>query len=268
MTATRPLGSRTGSALDGCYAASLLDCAGVLSGEHFISNALLRRFKRGFVVEGFPWMEAPKAVGPNSLTANVLCQRHNEALSPLDAMIARFYDALHAALSPGDPPTVIPVSMFEGEDLERWALKVMICLGASGNLRAGNVKARAREIPDLYLRILFGEQEMPAGCGLKMINGERSDLETNKLACAIETFETEEGRHVAFGISIRLLGFQFLTSITEPIEMLRGIPVIHRPDAFQIGDPERGRILLRWGGEYRAATGFVLNVVPATGGLK
>ncbi|MGE0396458.1 MAG: hypothetical protein AB7T06_07050 [Kofleriaceae bacterium] len=260
MTPTKPLGPRTDRVVDGCYARLLRDCDGRISAEHYVSDALLRRFKPDFTVEGPSWATVAKRVGPSALTAKVLCQRHNEALSGLDAMIGEFYDFLRAAIIGPHAGSRI----FDGEDLERWAMKALLGLAVSGNIASGGKKARAAEVPELYLRILFGDEEMPARCGFKYIAAKVPDLEANQLTLALNHHPLDGGERSGqvFGLTIRMLNsFQYATSITEPLETLNDEPLYHRPAGIQLGDPERGRLGLRWGGgEWRPGQGIVISL--------
>src|SRR5688572_20977335 len=89
------LGPPTGRVSHGCYAAPLQDCDGrPPTREHYISKNLLERFGNGFFVAGLPWLDSPRALGVNALVGRVLCERHNNALSPLDAIIGKFYDVI------------------------------------------------------------------------------------------------------------------------------------------------------------------------------
>jgi ribosome biogenesis protein Tsr3 len=47
-------------------------------------------------VSGLPWLkpDETKILPITQLAGNILCKRHNEALSPLDAMAGRFFTAL------------------------------------------------------------------------------------------------------------------------------------------------------------------------------
>src|SRR5258708_20182652 len=74
-----------------CWAKSLGDCSGPMSGEHYFSAGLL---KDDIVfVYGLDWCkDKPKKVGKNSLVKNVLCKGHNERLSILDDEAIRAFD--------------------------------------------------------------------------------------------------------------------------------------------------------------------------------
>ena len=148
-TSTRPRGPRTGLVTPGCYAAALGDCDGnPTTKEHYVSKNLLKRFGGRFFVDGV-----------STLAEKILCLRHNKVLSPLDTMIGNFYDVIAGACKGCE----VGAHPFEGEDLERWALKMVLGYIASGNVRWHNGSTERPEIPLLYLRILFGEEDMPDG---------------------------------------------------------------------------------------------------------
>jgi hypothetical protein len=66
-----------------CWAAPLGDCEGKISSEHLVTEGL---FPNATVsVQGFEWCkDQPKQIGLSNFTANILCEAHNNALSPMD----------------------------------------------------------------------------------------------------------------------------------------------------------------------------------------
>jgi hypothetical protein len=242
-TSTRPPGPRTRLVTPKCYAAALGNCDGnPTTGEHYVSLSLLKRFGAKFFVEGLPWADSPRELSARTMVARVLCNRHNNALSPLDTMIGNFYDVLASAREGHE----VGVHLFEGEDFERWALKILLGRLASANVRWHDGSKERPEIPLLYLRILFGEEDMPDGCGFFYISDPVDGLDSDGLDVAINTYPPqaiEPGR--IFGVTVNLLGFQFMTSVTERLEVAKQ-RIWHRPGGFQLGNPERGRVRLRW----------------------
>ena len=93
-----PSGSSTGYEHKKCYLNFTKNCCSKISGEHFISKSILSQFK-GLSVSGMPWQSAGEenVYHPNSLKANILCQRHNNALSPLDAAASHFFKKVFEA---------------------------------------------------------------------------------------------------------------------------------------------------------------------------
>ena len=101
------------------------------------------------------------------LTANILCTRHNERLSSLDALAADFFDSTQR-----NPPTGTFVTnnghrlrTFSGPRLERWFLKLAIGLLASRNGTFPEQPDRWRP-PTNLVRVLFGHESMPTPQGL------------------------------------------------------------------------------------------------------
>lgn len=93
-TDTKPKGPKTNYAHAKCYAGVLNDCCKTISKEHYISKAVMDLM--GDMVKvtsprlGFDAKELP----PKAIAANILCKRHNEALSPLDQVAKRFFSNL------------------------------------------------------------------------------------------------------------------------------------------------------------------------------
>src|SRR5262249_24033085 len=76
-----------------CWAAILGGCDGPLTGEHLFSKGLFSG--KSVQVQGNLWKSSkPKAIGINSLTANILCRKHNNALAPVDAEGIRAFRAI------------------------------------------------------------------------------------------------------------------------------------------------------------------------------
>lgn len=240
-TSTKPTGSKTGLVNPGCYAAPLKDCGGPLTREHYISKNLLCKFGNKFTVEGLSWSDGPRELTEKAMATKMLCKRHNEALYSLDCAIGRLHDALLEAHQGQD----IGTHDFDGEDLERWALKVLLGLGVSGDLLVDGQKERM-EAPNLHLRILFGEDEMPEWCGFYYIGDRVPAFTADCLSLGLERYPADHCEAGAvYGVTIRLLDFQFVTSITQ--RLAPGPQKLeYRPHGFILNNPERGRLRLRW----------------------
>jgi len=201
---------------------------------------------------GLSWLAEPRNIPPRGLQAKILCKRHNNALSPLDTTIARLFDVLFRA----EQGCNVGAHEFDGESLERWALKVLLGLVTSGNFFGAEGKAMA--VPELHLRILFGEETFPQGCGFYYIGDPVKGLDADLLNAAVNRYppgDAEEGS--IFGITIRLAWLRFLTTVTARISA--GQPrLVHRPGGLQLGVPERGRIGLRW--DLPSMTGLIVRM--------
>lgn len=158
------LGSSLGNL--GCYAAPLGGCSHQLSGEHYVSHAVLRRMMEGggqLVLSKFPWLAegVSKIIPPSQVKAKVLCTAHNSALSPYDTIGDRFCSLLLKAGHPAENCAV--AALFNGEDLERWFLKTLCGVTAM----EASVRGVRWHAPRHWLESLFKEREaMPSGAGL------------------------------------------------------------------------------------------------------
>jgi hypothetical protein len=244
MSATRPAGTRTGLVTAGCYAAPLRDCDGKgLTKEHYISEALLKLFGKTFIADGFAWQTGPRSLSPGALTAKVLCERHNSALSPLDTAIRNLYSALDRA----DTGQQAGDRLLDGEDVERWAVKVLLGLTTSGNVLGANGKPeRLETVPEQWLRYLFGDEAAPQGCGFYYVGDGIDGFDADLLDVAVNRWppgDPQEG--FVFGVTIKLGRFQFVTAPFAKLEVEKQ-RLIHRPAEFKIGEPECLRVQLRW----------------------
>jgi hypothetical protein len=130
VSSLRPPPPITGESQNGCYLGHIHDCAGGISREHYVSRDALEELSEGVVaIDGFFWQPPgeQKIVGINSLTGNILCVRHNSALSPLDAEAGQFMRTIkhiHASLGRRSLSRKTTISIVSGEALEQWILKV------------------------------------------------------------------------------------------------------------------------------------------------
>lgn len=163
-TRVSPPPPRTGYAHPRCYAARLHDCGPGISREHFISRGLLQQIglNKTTKIGGLRWQipQTFNTVKDNSLASKVLCERHNNALSALDAQMIRFSDILEKfdnEVRDGTGPTH-SICLFAGEDVERWLLKAMI-----GGISSRNITG---SLPEHCVDLLYGISPWPAGTGL------------------------------------------------------------------------------------------------------
>lgn len=142
---TKPPGPKTGHVVEGCLGAPLEDCGGKLSGDHYISRALLKWLNEAgdsfgmpratLIARGIPGL-APgeqRSMPPSALTVKAFCQRHNSALSPIDDEALRFFMSLAEITTQLQAPQTSLVHdsrPFNGHDLERWFLKALCGMSA------------------------------------------------------------------------------------------------------------------------------------------
>jgi hypothetical protein len=165
-----PVNTRPGRIVSGmrvlkCYAHLTRDCGGSISADHALAESIADDFGRTpitrILADG-----ATRSVPPSAAGRNVLCRRHNSALSSLDQVGRRFVRALgnqirHWAENSPEQDHVL----FNGFDVERWMLKVL-CTAAYDE-PASRVNASEKwQVPRSWLRVLFEGHALPPGAGL------------------------------------------------------------------------------------------------------
>ncbi len=154
-----------------CYANLHGGCSTKISGEHYISHSLIKLYTfddptvkvkhdNGFGIR--------QSVSPKNFVVNALCRNHNTALDVTDKAafeFAKFVRSIAIRFLGGagewGGPEQITIS---GDDLERWALKLLLNHAAGKafsanqglNLRADASSARMRDIEaiDADLRLV------------------------------------------------------------------------------------------------------------------
>ena len=125
--------------MEKCWANSLGGCGNKISSEHLISKGIFNG--RDFSVKGFPWCKNEfVTVGINSITRKCLCEKHNNALSVVDAEAIKFFNVLDeiANLTMPDSKSTKQIQIdIDGYLIERWFLKTLINLSYKSNLRIG-----------------------------------------------------------------------------------------------------------------------------------
>lgn len=146
-----------------------------------------------------PWLGFErKQLRSTNLTANILCRRHNSALSGLDTCAQILFRSLRdvrLALERGGGVTAV-----NGYDFERWLLKALCGLHAQ----------RGEGIPELWVRTLFGQVDILPPLGLN-INVRIGEAVTTSTQIVTETARDREGRCVGFAVTLG--GLRFLLSL-------------------------------------------------------
>jgi hypothetical protein len=164
-----------------CYARALGHCSAKLSAEHYVSNVMLGQLAtdtRGLFIRGVPWASSGRWVRPEKLAANVLCETHNRAMSPLDSfggMLLDEYRRISAHLQ--RQSALSSVARFNGHNLERLMLKTLCGLLASGNALVSG-QALPQEVPDHFLAVLFGYADFAGTAGLYVSGRIREEVQT------------------------------------------------------------------------------------------
>jgi hypothetical protein len=177
-------------------------------------------------IDGFNWQQQKKTqeLPTPALASRILCKRHNEALSSLDAIALRFFQRLDNAIRQTERRD--GVFLFDGTDFERWLLKTL-----SGGVFSGNVQSRDVSTdwrPSLqWLNILFGGEPFPSRWGL-YYSGESAD--TIERGFKLHTLSNSDDG--VYGVRISLDDELFLFLMDTPPEDLMGTYLaryIYRP---------------------------------------
>lgn len=243
--ATTPPLPKTSASHDSCYASKLADCSSSISGEHYISENLLKHLNRtkSLTVSGFPWLSTgqQRIVSPKSLTANVLCTRHNSALSGLDDTAVRFFEAFNEDRAAGSGQQLL--HLFCGHDLERWLLKILCGMASSGNL---DCHEEDRAIPKHWLEILFGTADFTNEQGLYICvePGERLEGPYGVQIRGIS------GNGKLTGIGTWLCGYELILSMTGfPLRRFENRRVAYRLlEFYATGWEYEKSVILSWHG--------------------
>ncbi|MFZ2493467.1 MAG: hypothetical protein WA208_18465 [Thermoanaerobaculia bacterium] len=174
-----------------CWAAALGDCDAVQSREHYLSRSIIGTGE--VVVSGLRSLGGRAAtISAERLVAKVLCKRHNELLSPLDAAAGDFFRVLKAfkyragmrargARKRGG----VDVYRVDGALVERWMLKTVINLAFARRTPSGERWC----VPAGWVTSVFGRTAFPDGCGLYLLQGTSNlnDSPTSVLRVAVLT---------------------------------------------------------------------------------
>lgn len=157
---------KTGYAHPRCYARELNDCDTTISREHYVSESVLEIISPDMAT---PLLAVPpfahgrlQTIPPSALAPKILCKRHNAALGGLDQIGSTFFRYVMGKVVPS------PILMINGEEIERWMLKALCGLLASGHTSAQPKHWRP---PYEWLEILFGTRAISQRSGLYFLRG-------------------------------------------------------------------------------------------------
>lgn len=222
--------------VSGCFLQGFGACRGGLSREHYISESVLRATgaNPAAKIGGLAWQPADtiQSIGIGSLQSKILCEGHNSNLSPIDAVAANLFKTLHAIDK--DRPSVPSLSTFDGPGFERWLLKVLFGISASGGFQ---IKAP----PDNWKAILMGAP-WPESRGMYVFPPDGSEMFSSDLY--IETKLNPATKEI-LAASFRFAGITFNLLFGKPDHPLAF--GIHRPRGliFQ-HDSEERRVEFLW----------------------
>ena len=162
-----------------CWAAPLGSCSEETGREHIVSESTLPGSQIN--LRGFPFLQGRTlTLDKKHFKINILCKRHNNALSKVDAAGTVSFNRLRDAAKPDLGPYTINGTLFE-----RWLLKTLINMEVVADFK---VKPR-RDI----VEIAFGQRTFEPNAGLFFLR-EGSDLQLGDERVSY-TRLTEDGRN-------------------------------------------------------------------------
>ena len=198
-----------------CYAKELGGCSHQISGEHYVSQAILRLVSKGepsVLVRNLTFQKQaslePKGIG--KLVAKVLCDTHNRILSPYDDSGRALFSGMDQIDSGVGKIEETPATIIvNGDGLERWMLKT-ICGGLfSGNIPVSGGSMKGVGPPKEWLDILFADGKFSAGQGLYVRAGTPGvTFATDPSVLKIEVISDPDD--VVIGLSVWIFNFEFI----------------------------------------------------------
>jgi hypothetical protein len=166
------------------------------------------------------------------LGSNILCERHNNALSDLDACAKQFFAGLLLALSKSGGPAADQKLSVNGDELERWLLKACCGALASGNLLE-NATRVSREPPRKWLDILFSESAWEVDTGLYVRQAPMTPHQVYSIG-PVYTCETWSGGGLEFaGVELFVLLDSGIEKQILETATHKTSPIIYRPGAIR-----------------------------------
>jgi len=219
------------------------DCNPKRSREHYISQSLLHYLNpdNKVKVSGLPWLEQKEVVlPPSALASRVLCERHNTALSGLDAIAVSLFQAFDEKGAVGSGKQLLYI--FSGHDLELWLLKILCGVACSKNFPVDGEPDLS--IPKYWLEILFGEAKFPDEQGLYVCRsrGHRFDGPHGLRLRAIA------GRGRLTGMGLWVCGYELILSMSGfRSRTFDGREFVYRPfEFYTIGRDFEKSVVLCW----------------------
>lgn len=259
-TNSHPPGLITGHQHAKCYARADQNCSLKISKEHFISETLLRQIQLNNTAKVAGLKCQPKesfgVIPLSGLASSILCERHNNALSPLDACMGLFSEAIRdydAALLSHASTQASEQRSFSGDDIERWMLKCLLGLTASKNLMTTTLKPECMDL-------LFGDIDWPEGWGLYFSALVAAPI-YHSSSFLIET-QVDPARQLILAATFAIRGLPFMLCLGKPdtpekIGMFYPEAIVFRSATCEkvlalswVGGPKSPAILLERSGTY------------------
>ena len=227
----------------------------------------MERFEK-LNVSGMPWQaQGEKGTFPtNALAANILCERHNSALAPIDALGLRAFDAIVAACDyalDGRHNGRIQHHLISGEGIELWLHKLLAGIHFGGIAAAeGGLLRDVCSFPLKELTEVLTNGRLPPKSSLWIASNVglagRGQIAVGPLI--------DVARNSNIGVQVHFGPIQFeATLVAAPLSLAQESmhAVRKRPRVIDIVGPTRdARIVLTWPGMPNEARRLEVKVAP------
>jgi len=197
-----------------CWSDVLGDCGGGQSEEHYLSRSIIGNST--VTISGFPFLDGKTRTLPGKrLTRNMLCKRHNESLSPLDAAAGHFFQVIKAFMHRGKmrargarKPGGLDIYRVDGALTERWMLKTVINMMFRRRVSTGAWRPREN-----WVRCVHGMEAFAEGCGLYLLTAEGRLPDRSESAIGIRFLTQTETDHTLIGAQFSIEDLQFAVTM-------------------------------------------------------
>lgn len=235
-----------------CYLNFTKDCSKKISLEHYMSKSILECYEK-IEIQGTSWLAEgeTKIVGINNLGANILCERHNSFLAPLDAEAVKFFkiyiDKLKDIYSELKTPKRT-LTFISGETLELWMLKYACGLFYSKLASKKNKPLiQDHKIQEKYVSeaLLYHSWDKNCGLYIQALPGENR-INSGIGMCPLTSIAPKK----LVGVEWVIVGLKIIL-IFDPEganeEQLKSEGMIHRPTELVLKNRKKAHsIVLTW----------------------
>jgi len=196
------------------------------SKEDYISKSILDLIGDGpsMLVGGYTWCPPDQniLIGKSSIRAGILCRKHNSELSLLDTEAKKiflfFTNIEDCERGKKDYGSIEKNVEIKGALFERWMLKYIAGVMASGGAYASRFNANENFINENLINILFGKNNWPENSGLhlnsnKILRMAKKEIKADFFASLENNEFFDKDRLVA--VEMKFHGFPFVLSFFE-----------------------------------------------------
>jgi hypothetical protein len=212
----------------------------------------LEKFE-GLNISGAPFLPRGEVryLSANALTANILCERHNNALAPLDQAAIHAVDTIKHAFDHARKLAADNRSrhyLISGDGLERWALKTLLGLYHAKIVAFSAQPVQATHSLDVAACVaaLFDDKLLPPPLGLYVHFSNESTVQDH---IQFAPLAPDNGAALLSGLHFNMMGLMFdlVVDVTGAEETFAKRQGFFRPTIIDIDTELRvSRIVATW----------------------